>query len=275
MVNNPLFQYFRQPKIYIPLPSGGKYNKPGTIQGDPSNLSIFGMTGMDEILMKTPDALMTGESTVRVLESCCSAIKDGWDVSILDINILLIAIRIATFGDNLSVIQTCKSCKTENEYDIKLSTLIEHYSRFTYDSKLVLKDLVINIRPLSYQESTEFSIKNFEIQQKISQIDAVTDAAEKNALVANLFQELGELQKELFIQSIDSVEVNNTKVQEKSYIVEWLTNCDQEYYESIKSHINMTKDSIQIPPYTVQCSECNANNQVIIDLDESNFFEKA
>jgi hypothetical protein len=53
MANNPLQQYFRQPKIFINLPSQGVYNKPGSIQGEVSNMPVFGMTGMDEILMKT------------------------------------------------------------------------------------------------------------------------------------------------------------------------------------------------------------------------------
>ena len=274
-MNNPLSQFFRQPKIFVPLPSKGVYNKPGVIQGDPTNLPIYGMTGMDEILMKTPDALMTGESTVKVIESCCPSIKDGWDASTLDTNMLLIAIRIATFGDNLHIAQSCKKCSTENDYEIKLTSLIEHYGSFKYDNKLVLKDLSIYIRPLTYKESTEFSMRNFELQQKISQIDGIVDQAERNALVSQLFQELGNLQREVFIQSIESIDIGHTSVTERDFIVEWLTNCDQEYYDSIRKHINMTKDSMQIPPYTVKCVECGAENSVIVDLDESNFFDKA
>ena len=77
MSNNPLQQYFRQPKVFITLPSHGVYNKPGTITGSFENMPIFGMTGMDEILLKTPDALLTGESTVKVIQSCCPNIVDG------------------------------------------------------------------------------------------------------------------------------------------------------------------------------------------------------
>jgi len=59
MATNPLQQYFRQPKIYIKLPSGGVFNKLGSLQGDVTNMPVYGMTGMDEIIMKTPDALMS------------------------------------------------------------------------------------------------------------------------------------------------------------------------------------------------------------------------
>ena len=70
MTQNPLQKFFRQPKIYISLPSKGIFNKLGSIQGDFSNLPVYGMTGMDEILMKTPDALLSGETTARIFESC-------------------------------------------------------------------------------------------------------------------------------------------------------------------------------------------------------------
>ena len=66
MAVNPLQKYFRQPKIYIKFPSGGIFNKPGTIQGDVTNTPVYGMTGMDEIIVKTPDALLSGESTAQV-----------------------------------------------------------------------------------------------------------------------------------------------------------------------------------------------------------------
>jgi len=70
MVQNPLQQYFRQPKIWVGLPSNGVYSESGTFDGDVSNMPIFGMTGMDEIILKTPDALITGESTIKIIQSC-------------------------------------------------------------------------------------------------------------------------------------------------------------------------------------------------------------
>lgn len=275
MVNNPLSQYFRQPKIYISLPSKGVYNMQGSIQGDPTNLPIFGMTGMDEILLKTPDALITGESTVKVIESCCPGIKNGWDISVLDTSLILIAIRIATFGDELKIGQTCTKCNTDNEYEIKLTSLIDHYNSFKFNNKLVLKDLTIVIRPLTYKESTDFSLKNFELQQKLAQLDSIADRNESNLLISQLFEEIGTIQRKLFMLSIESINIGSQVVNEREFIEDWLKNCDQTYYDHIKTHINMTNDSIQIPPYTVQCSECGAENKVIIDLDQSTFFEKA
>jgi hypothetical protein len=148
MANNPLKKYFRQPKVYVKLPSKGIFNQPGSLNGDPDNVSIYGMTGMDEILIKTPDALYSGETTVKVIESCCPAIKNGWDVSNLDVDLILTAIRIATFGNLMEVEHVCPGCKTTNDYTLELSKLIDHYTNCKFENKIVLKDLVIKINEL-------------------------------------------------------------------------------------------------------------------------------
>ena len=41
--NNPLQKYFRQPKIYMALPSKGLFYPPGSLLGDYNNVPIFGM----------------------------------------------------------------------------------------------------------------------------------------------------------------------------------------------------------------------------------------
>ena len=89
--NNPLQKYFRQPKVFISLPSKGLFYPEGALQGDHNNAPIFGMTGMDEIIFKTPDALFNGEATVKVVESCCPYIKDAKDMPSIDVDALLVA----------------------------------------------------------------------------------------------------------------------------------------------------------------------------------------
>ena len=56
--DNPLRRYFRQPAIYIRLPSAGKFYPPGTLDMPANNeLPVLPMTAVDEIVSRTPDAL--------------------------------------------------------------------------------------------------------------------------------------------------------------------------------------------------------------------------
>ena len=275
MAQNPLQKYFRQPKIFIGLPSHGIYCNPGTIQGDVENMPVFGMTGMDEILSKTPDALLTGESTVSIIQSCCPFIKDANDLSSIDIDLILAAIRIATFGNKLTASHVCFNCGTENDYIIDLSKTLEYYSTCNYDNKIVLKDLTVMIKPLTYKQSNDFSIKNFQIQQQLKQISAVETEEEKNELLKKLYNDLAMLQHEIFLTGIESVDVGTEVVENKEFINEWLYNCDKEITDQIKEHMRKNQEVWTNPKNNVKCAECGTESSFSIDLDLSNFFAKA
>jgi len=269
---NPLQQYFRQPKIYVRLPSQGVYNSPGTIQGDINNLPVYGMTGMDEIIVKTPDALVTGESTVRVIESCCPSIKNAWGVSVLDTELLFTAIRIATYGNEMAVTHTCPGCATENDYNLDLTKITDHLSSCQYDNKIVLQDLIIKIQPLDYKQATEINIKNYEMQQKVSQAQLIEDETERNNVISKMFKDLSQIQIESYIACVESIETPNANVTERNFITEYLRNCDKSIFDAITAKIEQNRKTWKFQGYNVKCAECNQENIATIELDPSNFF---
>ena len=116
---SPLRQFQRQPKLYIDLPSRGKwYDEKIVADGTSTSLAVFSMTANDEIGFKTPDALVTGEATVRNIKSCIPAILDPWNIRTIDSDSILIAIRIASYGETMSVSSPCKKCSEDNAYDV-------------------------------------------------------------------------------------------------------------------------------------------------------------
>lgn len=275
MSQNPLQQYFRQPKVFISLPSHGVYNRPGMINGDVDHLPVFGMTGMDEILVKTPDALLTGESTVKVIASCCPSITNPWELNVIDLDSILTAIRVATYGNTLSIANVCSKCGTENEYDFDLSTFIDYYASCKYDNKVISGDLTIYLRPLTYRESSAFSLRNFQQQQMLRQIGEMTDEDEKQKQLSALFEDLAKLQNELFIAGIESITVGSTDVTERGYIKEWIENCDSSLLDGIKKQIKKNQDTWISPTQKVKCNNCGAESHVSISLDQSDFFVQA
>ena len=272
MASNPLQQYFRQPKIYISLPSQGIYNREGTLQGDPGNLPVYGMTGMDEIIIKTPDALLSGESTVKIVESCIPSIKDAWAMPVIDTDLLFAAIRIATYGNTMTIGHTCPKCNSTNDFEVNLNKITEHYSQCKYENKLVLDQLVIKTQPLTYKQSTHYMTENFKIQQKLRQIELVEDLEEQQREYQDVFAMVAELQKSLYIDSVESVEAGNTVVTERAYIIEWMMNCDQHVFERIKKHIETNQEAWRMPLFPVECGSCQNQIELRIELDQSNFF---
>ena len=108
---NPLANHFRQPKLYMKLPSGGLFNTDKDLDfPENKEIAIFPMTAKDEIRFKTPDALMNGQGVVDVIQSCVPEIKDAWQIKSHDLDTILIAIRIATYGETMDINFTNKNC---------------------------------------------------------------------------------------------------------------------------------------------------------------------
>jgi hypothetical protein len=69
--SNPLAKHFRQPAIYLRLPSQGQYWPENAITLPVTGeLPVYPMTTKDEITLRTPDALINGTGVVSVIESC-------------------------------------------------------------------------------------------------------------------------------------------------------------------------------------------------------------
>jgi hypothetical protein len=272
MAINPLQKYFRQPKVYISLPSKGVYYSAGNLQGNIEQIPVYGMTGMDEIMARTPDALLSGESTIKIVESCCPTIKNAWEIVTIDLETILTAIRIATYGNLYGVETKCLQCGEEHAYDIDLNQFIDHYKNCTYENKVVLKDYTINLRPITYKETSEFSIKNFEIQQKFKQVNQMPEGDEKKLISDQLFKDIVQLQKEIFSAGIESVEAGSQTVNERSYINEWLDNCEKSVFDHIKRQLNTINKEWTPPATKVKCTACGHEQEVSVTLDQSDFF---
>ena len=71
--SNPLKKYYRQPKQFVKLPSNYRFYTEGSISVPESReVAVYPMTAKDEMMFKTPDALLNGQATVDVIQSCWS-----------------------------------------------------------------------------------------------------------------------------------------------------------------------------------------------------------
>lgn len=272
-MTNPLQKYFRQPKLYIPLPSKGLFYEPGVLTGDATNVPIFGMTGMDEVIMKTPDALFSGEATAKLIQSCCPFITDGHRVPSLDIDALLVAIRIATFGENMTVSANCKNCGEENEFEINLNGSLDHYSNLPFDNKVQIADLSVSLKPLTYEEMSKFNIENFKLQKMLNQLeDEQLPEEERQQHFDAIYEKLADIQAQVFLASIESITTPDAVVTEKQYIGEWLANTVSENYKTIKDRLEKNKEAWGLPKHHVKCSECGHEDKIEVVLDQSSFF---
>jgi|TARA_R110000868_G_scaffold5384_10_gene32748 hypothetical protein len=271
---NPLAAFYRQPKIYVSLPSKGKFYAPGSLDVSTDNqYPVFAMTAKDELMFKTPDALLSGQSTVELIKSCIPAIIDPWKMPAIDLDFALIAIRIATYGEKMEVGCECPYCKAENSYELNLSDWFSVFNNFEYNEIVDADPLVVHIRPYSYREITKTSIKTME-QQRIFQIindEELSDEVKLDKFGAS-FIKLTELTVDIVADCISKIDTPDGSVDDKAMIREFIHNTSKDLFEKISSHINAIKSQIELKEQNVQCSECEKPFTMPVSMDQANFF---
>lgn len=276
MSNNPLSQYFRQPAIHIRLPSGGKFYPKGTLEVTANGeYGVLPMTTMDEITYRTPDALFNGSALAAVIQSCIPAIRDAWQMPNLDLDTVLIAIRIASYGHELDVSSKCPSCENEADYAVDLRTVLERIEPSRYRDGLVVNGLTIKLRPLTYRQVNANNMSQFEEQKRMQALETADNDEKRAAIMGELLRRLTDVTTEAIASSIASVSVDGTTVSDPNNIREWLTNCDRLSYNQVKDHVIACKAASEIKPLKLKCNNCQHEYEQSFTLDMSNFFADA
>lgn len=271
---NPLAGFFRQPKVYVKLPSKGQFYPPGALDVSANEeYPVYAMTAKDELLFKTPDALLSGQSTVELIKSCFPAITNPWAMPSIDLDFALIAIRIATYGNNMEVTANCPHCSAENNYDIDLSAWFAVFNNFTYETDISIDQLTVHVRPYTYKEVTKTAIQTME-QQRIFQIindDTLSDE-DKLEKFGKSFIKLTELTVDIIAECITAIDTPEGSVDDKSMIKEFIGNCAKDVFEKIQNHVIQMKEKIQFEAQNVHCGECKQPFGLPITMDQANFF---
>lgn len=278
---NPLQKHFRQPKIYLKLPSKGKYWKSGSLSlPENGEVPVFAMTAKDEIVMKTPDALMNGQSTVDVIQSCIPNISDAWDCPSIDLDAILVAIRIATYGEKITVKGKVPNTSIEKEYDLDLRQLLDNYLAMEYEDVLQAGDFLVQIKPMNYRQFTKIATKTFEEQRVLSIVnDQTISEAEKLERFSKTFANITALNVDMIADSITAIQYKEEDpVTHPQFIKEFIQNADSTIFNSIKTHVEALRDRFTSQPINVDATpeeiEAGAPKTYTVPMqfDHSNFF---
>lgn len=272
--NNPLAKHFRQPAIYITLPSGGKFWPEGSIDIPlTGEIPVYPMTVKDEMLLKTPDALMNGASIVNMIHSCCPNITNAWLCPVVDLDAILIAIRLASYGNSMEFTSICPHCQTVNDNAIDLRVLLDSIKPITYNSTATIQNLVFHFKPQSFENLNQVSQVTFEQQKLVSSIiDSELPEDQKAELFREGFAKLTNLNLSMLASCIDSIEADGQQVADVDQIKEFLDNVDLKSYEEIKDKVQVLVDQNKIEPLGLTCSNCDSTYQTNLEFNQSNFF---
>jgi hypothetical protein len=279
---NPLEKYYRQPAIYIKLPSKGKYYPAEVFTPtETGEIPVLPMTAKDELAFKTPDAMINGQATVDVIKSCVPNLKDPWKMVNYDTDVVLLAIRIATYGENMDIGFRVPVANDEQSHTLILPELLEQLGRIEIeDETTTSKGFKIQIQPLDYKTLTKIQIARFEQQKMYGTIDSSSmSEEEKQSAFGKSFATLNMVNFSLLVDSIKAITTpGGDTVVDRAQIIEFCNKTDSKTINEIQDKLSELRLQAQMAPLKIKSTEeqikkgAPASFEVPVTFDNSNFF---
>ena len=278
---NPLNKYFRQSAVYISLPTGGNYAPTVLEKSQTGEIGVMPMTARDEIKFKTPDALMNGQGVVDVVESCIPQIKDAWQISNYDLDTILIAIRIATYGETMDINFNVPITNEQLSHTVNLPALLEQIKSQEIVNEMVLKGgLKIHVRPLTYKDMTKASIKTFQQQKMYTAVqDSKLSNEEKVKRFDESFKALTDLSASILLKNISKIVTpDGAEVSDPAQIKEFIDNANATLINELSDELTKIRLQGSVKPLQLKATEeqikkgVPVSYEVPITFDTANFF---
>lgn len=272
-----LDQFKRQPKLYVKLPSEGKFYDDSVLQDNKiENIPVYGMNTMDELVLKTPDALFTGQATADIIKSCIPTVLDPWKLINTDVDFFLIAIRVASYGEKLPVTTSCPHCNTTTDSDLNLTKLLSHYDNIKGYIDINYNGLIITIRSVSYQGATEVARENYTHEKSLLNItaaNALTDE-QKDKQKQVVYDSMTKTNFKTVFQHIDSISDGENIEKDFQEISNFLAQADRELYQLVAKTIRELNTTWEMPTMSVKCAndKCEKEYKSKITIDYTTFF---
>ena len=298
-MSSVLTKYQRTPKIYIKLPSGGKYYKVDSIEMSLDNtLPIRAMTARDELLLKSPDALLNGESILNMIKSCCPEIKfKAKNLIAPDVEAILLAIFHASYGDNLEFDSECPECKHKNTFGASIAGVLHTVKMleppYIIKEKIELPDnngktvehiIKLYLKPCTYGTMTKKSLKDFENAKMIQNLSSSTlDEEEKLTKFSESIEKMANYNFDMVSDVIEKIVVpaenptEDHKVDEVSNekeIKDFIFQADSKLIAKINKMAGKINETGINKDFKAECQnkECKHTWTTNIEFDPTNFF---
>ena len=272
---NPLAKHFRQPALYTPLISQGRFWPEGSINLPVTGeVPVYPMTAKDEITLRTPDALLNGTAVVEIIHSCCPVINDAWEMPSVDVDALLIAIRIASYGESMTTSSKCPHCGEEHDYSINLQNALGGVRMPDYDTPLPVDDLLVYFKPLTYRQVSNTGQRSYEEERLIlSLADETLSADEKKKAYDDHVQRMIDLNIDSLVNYTDTIVTEDgEEVRNPKFIKEFYANTKAANLKEIEKRASGDASKVNIQPMDANCKACGEDFKLSVTFDYASFF---
>ena len=271
---NPLSKFFRQPAIYLKLPSEGKFWPNGSLDLPVTGqIPVYPMTAKDEVTLRTPDALMNGAGVVDVIHSCCPNIVDPWKMPSVDVDAVLIGIRIASYGHEMAIDTKCPHCGEENSHSVDLRVSLSNITCPDYSNKIEINDMKIKVKPQAYFGVNRKNTIGYEEQRMMQALEHADDSELRIKEIADSMGRLIQIGIDTVTDSTEYIELDDgTQVTNPDFIKEFYNNANGTTVRSVQNKLTEMNEVGAVKPQTAPCTSCEKTYQIPLMFDYANFF---
>ena len=255
---NPLLERVSIPGEKFALPSGGLFYTDGELKDSVKNGEVYmePMNAMDELTLKSPDKLLSGQAILEVLSKRIPDIVKPDELLSKDIDYLLMCLRMISYGPVLDVTSThtCEEA-TQHMYAIQIRPLLK-------ESKPI----------------DPTAIKKFSITLKSGQV--VKLHPPRFTSTVKLYQAFGDAGEEVdpsvmgkqLLDTISDMIASVDEVTNPEHIAEWLQKIRVGDVQQISEKVAELSDWGIDPVTTVTCKDCKEEMDILVPVNPVSFF---
>lgn len=275
---NPLTKYYRIPSITTKIPTNGRFMPKGTISFDSNGqIPVYPMRASDELLLQSPDALMSGVAVEELLKSCIPSITEPLRISAPDLDVLLIAIRAATYGNQMGMEVECPECNVSHEYECDLKSILSTVSEIPTKLELRLSDdVIVSFKPHDFGTQTELLLDAHNEHRKTQELNdpkLVISKEKKQQLIRDTFAKVKDFQYISISNAIEYVSVPEGIITDNSFIRDFVGNMPKDWSDLVIKEIEKVNSTGIDRTVPVECSECGHKWKSELEFNPSTFFE--
>ena len=197
----------------------------------------------------------------------------------IDLDAVLIAIRIATYGESMDVNINVPNTTIKRDYSMDLRLALDDLMMGTFVDTVNIGALTVTLKPINYKEFTAGAVKSFEEQRIINVVnDDKIDEQTKLSMFQQSFRKLTDITIAMVADSVVSIAVDGEVVTDPTHITEFIAKSEKNFYAAIMAHVQKQRDSFSIKPIKVASTAedikagAPASFEVPVTFDQSNFF---
>jgi len=238
------------------------------------------MTARDELQLKSPDALLNGEAVKNVLRNCVPDVADVGEIPTIDLDAILVAIRMATYGDTMEM-EVAHQCdeKTEHKSNVELNLgqlldTVSYHSGEPVGVPLPNR-LVAYIRPYTMSDRNKISMASWEQMSRMQQVDASeADLKKKMSEAGASVNKLIEVTLDIVSNSVIKVVTpDGEEVTDRKFIRDWVVGLEKADFDILDLGIKALMDMGIAKKVKLKCDGCGAEFDAPINFNPSDFFD--